>query len=579
MRDFYWLLRTLGNKVDSSNLKKQIEPAQVVSAVEQHFGGLYFQTGGDSTSRSHLFKSILCAQIDSRLSLTRRQKRIFTRNAEALRFIEASILENSGRYPIAFVSSPSTLIWLIARLKKIQKSRFENNTDRIEKAHKTTTNSNALRPFYLKIRILLGSRFQGDVQSKRYKRQVLCSVAESAEQGNLLVMIGFEEVYNDLHGLLDRKDSILTRATPFWSFFDGECYRRQVRIHPDFRCLIVESASRLQSCSETKPTLSADLLGALEKHHVDIKESAEFASFRTVLSEITDYMRVVLGRNGLIASENSDEITWRDIGEQYIFCFQKGELLTTLALRCRERLSESLKRDSAENSCFLKYTIFFEDLVRYYSFRMFLMHFRFIEAKTENGSNCQTELDQLRELYLKSHGEHSLKAFLAKRDKPATWVVLTASRCIEYDLGEDSIVAGSRVLENVGSAEIARNLKIWMRNPEIRNLVFTIENKSQLKHLDYLLWRIDNHMQNIELKEKACKSVGVVVHFVDAEQREQTIPAGKNENDPPDVKGLSTQPDRTHDCWYLNRMEINGKITDSRSKIVVIEDLEQTFCE
>ena len=88
---------------------------------------------------------------------------------------------------------------------------------------------------------------------------------------------------------------------------------------------------------------------------------------------------------------NFDSSSFLSIASNLIFCFNKGDLIKHILLRATNKTSRS--------KCM-------ESLIRFYSFKMFLIHFEILTKKSPH------KAEKLKEAFLASHKFESLKEFL-----------------------------------------------------------------------------------------------------------------------------------------------------------------------
>lgn len=598
------MLKSVGKSIQRERFKDPVKVEHVVEAIEKHLSGIDFEINRNAVCSSYFFKNLLRSKMNRDLSLTRAQKALFIEDYNPLKYLRKSINKNVARYPMVFVSSAATMTHLVWSLNDINERKSEEIARKIAKANRNKPDFKKLEIKKLEMRFLVGSQLEFDRNNKPYKRRILRLIEKSIETGKCLVLIGLEQVYDLMYDFFNQKFSILRKPSTFCNIVYDE-RQRQTKIHPDFRCVVVKSAAELSIVNNVELQLPSPLLNRFEKHLYSIDHPLKEKMRRIKVEEILQYMERVLKKNPALKGTDWFDKDWRDVGNHFIYCFQRGELVKMIALYWELFHAEHMRIRAEEESVLLKYEFVFDDLVRYYSFRMLLAHCEFIKSAIQDRQSRRRVLGKLVELYRKSHREESLKEFLSDeslQDRPENWVVMTSSRTTEYDLGGRTIVLYSKALENMGDQEITDYFKFLDETDEKDRIVFSLENKRQFRHLKYLLWKIDENGKKreekrlsrakklLKLKKKnkiatkeqeerflrrytlRKKDMGIVMHFVDHKEREEDL-FGDRETE----RGHFKSAKKEDNGWYFHGVDVNELPRNSGGRFFVIEDLEQSF--
>jgi hypothetical protein len=460
----------------------------------------------------------------------------------------------------------------------------------LNKLYKERRGIDKFIPEEIEHQMMVGSKLEFDESDKEYKDQVIRDFEKAVEHGKFVIMYNLEIIYEFLYDFFGQRYSVLPQSSVFCKVvFDDNV--TETKIHRDFRCLIIKSGKTLEIKKDLERHLPSSLRVRFEKHIFTLDDPIRQFVKNIKLGEIQKYMADIFLQNPVLEDTELYNESWQKLGNRFIFCFQNGEILKILALHWEmdypEIIKEKLKPD--EFSMLLKYEFFFSDLIRYYSIRMFLIHYQFIQKEIGDKEKKTKILNKLIELYKKSHKDESLETFLSDdeiHDRPDNWVIFTRSRNTEYKVDDKTVVLYSKELENIGDREICNHIKYLTDNDEKTKIIFSLENKKQFKHLKYFLWHIEEWLIRRKkitekrkrkmikyMREKIItkkeededffqrynllkKEMGVIMHFVDEEDD-------------------SHEQEENH--WYYCGANFDGHQRIQKGRFFVIEDLNLSF--
>ena len=302
-----------------------------------------------------------------------------------------------------------------------------------------------------------------------------------------MVLHKLEFIYAALYDLFNRRFLVSESAMGFCSV-THEDHSDTFQVDYAFRVILLKSDKDLfTDAAHIEKVLPSPLMNRFEKHILGLEDFAlrtETASGPTRLASAELKLRV-LQRLAKLLVDSGLACARQDCLEQLselIFCFARGDLVRQV---CRDAPADD--RGTFPDTL--------QPLVKFYSFKMFLIHYTQLRRSFESQM-----AEDLRRLFLETHQFDSLEEFLARERAhplaeaprgPEKSVVLTRSKFSTLSLDAVEVLVSD--LEQRGSDALKTELLDFLSPGQASgSLLVHFNSKSNPAHFAFLRHQIDN---------------------------------------------------------------------------------------
>lgn len=269
LRDFYWMIKIFADSFYEGTTSAKTLARHIKTAIDTNFSGLYQKIAQNKTVGSRDLEEVdqvLKNKTNLKLHSNFLMKQLFGKELRAHGQtnwdFKSQIKEDSSvmdhllrginldfrRYLMVFIDWEVTQEMLIRRIKKSTQSH--DNSKRII--------------------ILAGSSFRFDRQSADYLQDKLNMFKYYVTNGFIVIMKDLEPIYPNLYDLFNQR-FILSGSEFRYCNITFENRSEILRIHKDFRCLIIKKESDLfAESADLEAKLPSPLMNRFEKHILNL---------------------------------------------------------------------------------------------------------------------------------------------------------------------------------------------------------------------------------------------------------------------------------------------------------------------
>ena len=489
MRDFYWILKSLGKELKKENIGTEFTSSEFYKKIDKHFSGIYYWKNNEKNYSNEMFKKLVREKINSiEHSKLKMKNDSSTRivKPNPLKFIRESYTKPNSRFIMLFLESSVSRALVLEYIKKHKSKRKAEKGSKIIK--------------------MFGSKFDFDIRSSKYYIGLISQLKNYVVNGDFLIFSNLEAIYGILYDLFNQRFSVIQNQINFCEINYGDIKDR-IQINKHFGCLLLKNEKDLQIKNNIEKHLPSPLLNRFEKHilTLDHFKTDLIIITKSEIDQIKNVIRDCL-LNDQIFSKDELKRDWTQRANELIFSFHNGELVDYLCVKWDGHMVEKKMKLTNTNETVTKFEKIFQDLNKFFSSRMLIL---FMEYLTKRGLSRRIS-KQFKAIFLQQHKLNSLEDFVNdyqqkiknKVSDHNRFVIFTFSN-ITLQMREDHQIITSKKLENKGSLYLEQLLN------ECKTNLFMIyfENSNQFKHFIHLKSYVDFWM---EVNKKNNKFLTVV---------------------------------------------------------------------